>query len=315
MKKRPLTLLLLFLFLSVTLAGIPSVSADLGPKPLTWITIRGLTEPYDFDLLVEYEPEDPDIVTIDLENSDNGIYYSYYYQDTYPIDALNGYQDADGYASYTLYFGGIPHNIFEEESEVPGERVFRIGYFRPPTVFKIAIWTASGTLVVSRVIETTLFYSHVTYDLTTDAISLEGEDAEPWNEPYGIEAGFIEEDVPVWTMIGNFALRLVLTILLEGAVLFAFGYRGKKSFLLLLWVNLATQTLLLGAMLAGNYFWGGTMGAWLILTLAEIPVFGVEILLYARKLTEKTRGRAVLYAVGANLLSFALSFWSVIWLL
>lgn len=312
MKKRPLTLLLMFLVLTASLAGIPSASADFGPKPLTWITIRGLTEPYDFDLLVEYDPNDPDIVPLDLESE--GDFHGYY-QETYPITALNGYQDADGFASYTLYFGGIPHTIFEEESAIPGERVFRIGYFRPPTVFKIALWTASGTLVVSPVIETTMFYSRVTYDLTAEAISLEGEDAEPWTEPFGIEAGSVEEDIPVGTMIGDFALRLVLTILLEGAVLFAFGYRGKKSFLLILWVNLLTQSLLLGSLLAGNYLWGGTLGAWVLLTLAELPVFGAEIVLYVRKLTEMTPRRAVLYALAANLLSYALSFWSIAWFL
>ena len=310
MKKRPLTLLLLFLFLSVILAGIPSVSADMGPKPITWITVRGLEKPYDFDLLVKCAPES--VGPVDLGNEDN---FRYYYLDAYPITALNGYQDSEGYASYTLYGGDIPHNISEEEAETPGDRVFQIGYFHPPKVFKIALSIEGGALVVSPVIETTMFYSYVTYDLSADQVYVEGETAADFPDLVPIHAGTVDVEIPVGKILVDFVLRVALTLAVELALLLAFGYRSKKSFLLVLWVNLVSQSLLLGGLLAGNYVLGGTFGAWFILILGEFPVLAAELAFYVPKLKEKTRIRAVLYTLAANLLSFALSFWSVIWLL
>lgn len=312
MKKRVAAILLPLLLLTASLAGMPLLSADMGPKPITWITVRGIGEAYDFDLLVEFEADDPDIVPLDLLDEDN---IRNYYQDSYPITPLNGYQDADGFASYTLYYGWIPHYMSEEETDVEGERIFRIGYFRPPTVFKIALWTESGTLVVSPVVQTTMFYSYVTYDLSEDSVLLEGEAEPEWNDPVAIAAGDVYVETPVAEILGDFFLRMGLTVALELGILLAFGYRSKKSLLLVLWVNLATQSLLMGLLVAGNYWLGGSLGAWALLGLGELPVVGAEIALYVRGLKEKTRRLAVIYALTANLLSFALSFWSVAWLL
>ena len=308
MKKRSLSLLLMWVLLTVSLAGMPFVSADVGPKPVTRITIRGLTNSFDFDLLVPLGAGDHGMPLLDLEDEDN---FRFYYQDAYPITALNGYLDSDGYASYTLYFGDIPHHISEIEAENPGERVFQIGYFSPPTRFKIALFTEEGALVVSPVIETTMFQSEVIYDLTAEAAYVESQGAAEWPDVVPISAGTAWEEIPTRNIVGDFFLRLGLTLVLEMTTLVIFGYRRKGSFLLVLLVNVITQSLLLGALMAEYHFWGGTLGALILLILAELPVFVVEIVLYVWKLKEKTRVVALLYALAANLVSFFLSLGSV----
>ena len=101
------------------------------------------------------------------------------------------------------------------------------------------------------------------------------------------------------------AMRVILTLVIEGAILYAFGYRTKRSLLIFLAVNLLTQGLL-------NIAFIGAKGYWFILfVLIEIGVFTAESLIYARFLTERSKKRAVLYALTANAASLFLGGWMI----
>lgn len=95
-------------------------------------------------------------------------------------------------------------------------------------------------------------------------------------------------------------MRLVLTLLIEGALFWLFGYRNKRSWFVFLFVNLATQGLL-SFLLIGD----GNTSTYLLYELyfAEIPVFLLEMILMPILLKEHSKTRTVLFAFIANQIS------------
>jgi len=95
--------------------------------------------------------------------------------------------------------------------------------------------------------------------------------------------------------------RVMLTLLVEGLVFFLFGYRRKRSWLVFLGINLATQLAL--------WIWlNGTLpfhAAYVIFTLffAEILIFIVEMPAFLILVDEHRRLRTAAYVVVANILS------------
>lgn len=97
-------------------------------------------------------------------------------------------------------------------------------------------------------------------------------------------------------------LRVSLTLLIEGAVFFLFGYRQKRSWTVFLLMNLITQGGL-NALLTGP-----NMGSyWMIgYTLGECVVLFGELLPFTSLVQEHSRVRAAVYVVAANIASLLL---------
>ncbi len=98
------------------------------------------------------------------------------------------------------------------------------------------------------------------------------------------------------------AMRIILTLVIEGAIFFLFGYRKKASWLTFLAVNIVTQGAL-NAMLTGpsmGSYWG------LGFILGEVMVLAVELITFIYFLKEFGKRRAALYTVAANAASLVL---------
>lgn len=97
------------------------------------------------------------------------------------------------------------------------------------------------------------------------------------------------------TIVG---LRMVLTLLIEGLVFFAFMYRAKRSWIVFLIVNLITQAAL-------NALLYGAAGSLLLLGLiiCEIGIFIVEVIAFPLLLREHGKWRAAACVLVMNLLS------------
>ncbi len=96
------------------------------------------------------------------------------------------------------------------------------------------------------------------------------------------------------------ALRVAITLVVEGLVFFLFGFRQKRSWLVFLIVNLVTQGLLnvalSGSLMNVGYAVIGLIFMEILILLAEIPSFIF--------LVKESKGwKRALYAVVANLLS------------
>lgn len=95
------------------------------------------------------------------------------------------------------------------------------------------------------------------------------------------------------------AMRVFLTLLIEGIIFLLFGFRQKRSWLVFTTVNLITQAGL-NAMLTGpdlsNYWIFGYL-------FGEIVVLAVELTAFLTFVKEFRKGRVALYVITANMAS------------
>lgn len=97
------------------------------------------------------------------------------------------------------------------------------------------------------------------------------------------------------------AMRVVLTLALEGLVLYLAGYRQRRSWIIFLVVNLITQGLLNLAVQGPNSMYM----AYLVLLLGEPLVFLLEMITFTLALRERSHLRAAVTSLLANLFSLA----------
>ena len=271
---------------------IYQTKADMGPKPTSDIEIIGIDEAYYFDIL--FAVDENSVVLLDEEEIQAELEYDYY-KDDFP-DVLNGYRDSDGFASYTLY-RGIPHSITKTEGS---DHLYHLGYFSPPDTFKVVIITDAGKMFVSEIVNKTMFSAGFVYDLT-DVSLVDGQDTY-------LGVGTVVENTLV--NIGNLILMvfalMFATLIIELLILLAFGYKDKKAYVKVGIVNIITQIILQALILYGYIYVWDFLGAVAFLFIGEIIVFTIEIIAYRRILKEKSKGRATVYALIANLASFIL---------
>ncbi|HHY82591.1 MAG TPA: hypothetical protein GX505_07915 [Clostridiales bacterium] len=98
------------------------------------------------------------------------------------------------------------------------------------------------------------------------------------------------------------ALRVVLTLHIESAVFFLFGYREKRSWMAFLAINIITQTFL-NAMLTGP----GISSYWMFgYIFMEILIIIAEMIAFTSIVKEHKRFRTAMYTIAANLASLIL---------
>ena len=280
MKKRVISLLLLVLLLLPVLTV--TVSADMGPKPGTSITVRpGGGEYAVVTLLAQEESNGPHwTIGPDEEPSsriakDEMLTEAWY--------AFRDYADPDGYHFWgEIYEGSVTW-----------------GYF-PPENFKIAVYYPEyGILWVSE-------DSYERYAFDSDfRLNLPAVGA-------GAQSGEVDMVLKKTSNLGSelagFLFRVVLTLAMELAVARVFGLTEPGQKKLILRVNLLTQVGL-NLLLWGWYYFDGPLAAMVRLILAEILVLVVEGAIYLRKLRlEESRGKILGYTILANLASVTLGF-------
>lgn len=98
-----------------------------------------------------------------------------------------------------------------------------------------------------------------------------------------------------------FSMRMIFTLLIEGAIFFAFGYRKKTSWITFIVINFITQGAL-NALLNGP-----NLGSYWIIGFVfyEIIIVIIEAIAFSSILKEQPR-RAVVYALTANIASLVL---------
>ena len=280
MKKRVISLILMVLLLLPVLTV--TVSADMGPKPGTSITVRPGGGEYAIVTLLAREESNGPHWTIgpDEEPSsriakDEMLTEAWY--------AFRDYADPDGYHFWgEIYEGSVTW-----------------GYF-PPENFKIAVYYPEyGILWVSE-------DSYERYAFDSDfQLNLPAVGA-------GAQSGEVDMVLKKTSNPGSelagFLFRVVLTLAMELAVARIFGLTEPGQKKLILRVNLLTQVGL-NLLLWLWYYFDGPLAAMVRLILAEIVVLIVESVIYLRKLRiDESRLKIVCYTILANLASVTLGF-------
>ncbi len=275
----------LVIFLSIALSNLQTVSADIGPKASAEVHIIGVEGDYYFELLILYRGQ----VSNEVPDYFDDILRYEYYRESYP-ERLVSYQDDEGFAACTLYYG--PPCYYRQLDE----HRYKMTYFSAPRVFKVAIVTEDDVLIVSESIERRMFEARFIFDVRGVDLT---------EDQFGV--GQLTEELPVSQAISGFFLRLILTIGIELGILALFMYRKKASYQLVGLVNLISQTLLSLGVMVGYYF-GSMFGAIAIILIGEVLVFSFEIVIYAHRLKEKSLRRAIVYGFIANTVTFITTF-------
>ena len=258
--------------LLLCLAALPlSAAADIGPKPAVTVHVVNAPEgTYYLDLLIT----DPD----DYENIDPADY------DPELIAGLKSWEDEGWYPALAE---GTNAPLFGDLT--PGEDgAHRFTYFGLPQTFRIAVSGPGGAQATAEPFTRTVFYTRLTYDWQTNTVTQATSPA----GFYGLQ----------------FLSTLAPTLIVEGLLLWAFGFRSRRDWLVFLLVNLVTQ--------AGLHLWIAadlvTAGShplyYLVLLVAEIPILLAELAAYVFLLQEHTRARRALYALCANAASYAVGY-------
>ena len=273
-------ILVLLLCLALVCGLAPAAYADIGPKPSVHITFENMDDTLCYaTLLSKTKSTGPSSV---WDGDEDHIYN--YNLDLEIWRAFVEYEDPDGY-----YF-------LQEGWQVNETKSFAWTYY-PPSSFKVLLYyPETGEFVTSGIHERYAFDCYFTIDLDATGSTLTLRKSYDYT----------------WETISLVA-RIVLTILLELGVALLFGFRGKQVLLTITGINVVTQVALNLALNIINYS-QGSMAFVFFYLLLELVVFGLEAALYLRLLgrvspTPLKKGRIILYALAANVLSFAGGLW------
>lgn len=277
------------LALAATLLTV-SAFADTGPKPQLTVKVTNPPEElYYLDLLAEGDWEhagDADYSGLDWSYSEEEIAAL----DSELLDALRAAVPEGWHACTAQGTNGVPMWGDLIGSDAGGVRLHSFCYHGVPDTYRIILVTKSGESWVSGVLHRATLQSSATVDWA----------ARTANAPS-----------PAMAYALQFLCTLLPTLLIEGLLLFAFGYRSKRSWLVFLLVNLVTQGGF-AVYLAVTVLNHGVSGWSLIFYIPiEVIITLVELLLYRRLLTEKNKARAAVYAIAANLCSAVLGLWLI----
>ena len=171
-----------------------------------------------------------------------------------------------------------------------GTQLHTFGYVGVPDTYRILIVTKSGESWVSGVLHRATLQSSATVDWAAKTAAAPS---------------------PAMAYALQFLCTLLPTLLIEGLLLFVFGYRSKRSWRVFLLVNLVTQGAF-AVYLAVIVLNHGVSGWSLLFYIPiEIIITAVELLCYRRLLTEKGKGRATGYAIVANVCSAVVGLWLI----
>ena len=264
-----------------------SALADSGPKAqLTVKVVNAPSELYYLDLLAEGEYEhEGDSDFSSLSDEERAAL------DADMLAALRAAVPDGWHACLAQGVNGPPiWGDLVGEDAGNGTQLHTFGYVGVPDTYRILIVTKSGESWVSDTLHRATLQSSATVDWAKRTASA----------PSAAVAYLLQ-----------FFCMLLPTLLIEGVLLLAFGYRSRRSLLVFLLVNLVTQggfALYLAVTVLNHGVSGWSL---LFYIPIEIIITAVELLAYRRLLTEKGRGRAMGYAVAANVCSAVVGLWLI----
>lgn len=275
----------ILLLLLCTLFLIPTAHADMGPKPALTITVVNAPEGTLYlDLLTQGEPTShPYFSDSDAAKYDPGI--------------LANLHSLEGGGWVLAYSTGVDHMapVFGDLASRE-DGTWRFSYSGLPGTFRIAAATADMAQATEKSY-TRSFIDEVVYDWESNTVRA-------------------VTPKPV-RFVAEVLVTLIPTLLIEGLILFLFGYREKRTWVVFLIVNVLTQLALhifCGNVLlfAGSHF----LLYVLFLLIPELIIWVAEAAVFALLSRERTVGRRIGYAVCANAVSFILGyvpvfFWTI----
>lgn len=269
MKKVFAIILALFTF---SIMGVTAF-ADMGPKPSSTFYVNGV--------------EDGREYYIALVNPDDEPYFN---------DKNVKQKDEvwEQIKKFCITHGYTPHTgpVDRDYSKLSGNDTAQWSYNPPDTFCALLYFPDDESFLVSNHYNKYAFNSYFDVNVNGDSVTVE-------------IAGGTKR---IAAEIGGLLLRMAITVLIEVGIAKGYGIFGKKSFRLIIIMNVVTQLLLNLLIYKWSYDLGG-LGEIFAMIGGEMLVFAVEAIFYSALLPGHTGneikgGRAVGYALTANLASF-----------
>ena len=203
-----------------------SALADSGPKAqLTVKVVNAPSEPYYLDLLEKGDYQGHTYGSGDGDDTYSGLDWSYSEEeiaalDDELLDALRAAVPEGWHACTAQGTNGVPMWGDLIGSDAGGVRLHSFRYHGVPDTYRIILVTNSGESWVSDTLHRATLQSSATVDWAKRTASA----------PSAATAYLLQ-----------FFCTLLPTLLIEGVLLLAFGYRSRRSLLVFLLVNLVTQ--------------------------------------------------------------------------
>ena len=279
--------IILFSALIMTTIFSNTARADIGPKPSVVIDFTGLEGKTYYVTLLSREKSTGPFSVLD----DNSHTYARYQEGDEDYDIFlkfTEYQDSDGF--YFLQY-------FKECTQI---NQFSWTYY-PPQVFKILLYfpETDSFIISTNKYERYAFDSYFTVQVSDTSFSVE------------TLYQFTNE-------ILSLIARIVLTIIVELGIALLFGFRERKQFWFITFVNVITQISLNLALNIINYRLG-ELAFIIFYVLLEVVVFMIEAILYTWYFKKYSQieipgWKPGIYALTANAASFALGFGLAYWI-
>ena len=273
------------LALAATLLTV-SAFADTGPKAQLKVLVKNAPEePYYLDLLEKGDYQGHTYGSGDGDDTYSGLDWSYSEEeiaalDDELLDALRAAVPEGWHACTAQGTNGAPMWGDLIGSDAGGVRLHSFRYHGVPDTYRIILVTKSGESWVSDTLHRATLQSSATVDWAKRTANVPS---------------------PAMAYALQFLCMLLPTLLIEGVLLLAFGYRSRRSWLVFLLVNLVTQggfALYLAVTVLNHGVSGWSL---LFYIPIELVITLAEVLLDRWLLTEKGKGRAMGYAIVANI--------------
>jgi len=271
--KKIKVLLSLFLFtFFFSLISKPSVvNADMGPKPASYVTIKGI----EGDYVACFAAKEAGGPNIDYET---WLEYKDYPEEYNPIME---YKDDEGFKWITRYY------------MCNGEEEISFTYYCP-SVYKIVIYQNNEFLIATDALE---MYAYSTYyEIDFSSGTIVSKDNIKVTNTYD----YFKE-------ISNLVIRVILTLAIEIGIFYLFRLYTKRNFYVVLIVNLLTQ-IFLNVTVNVTLYTSGSLSAMLLLFSLEFIILLIELIAYQMLLKDKKRWVIIIYSLVANILSFGCGF-------
>lgn len=258
-------LIVFFLIIMTFLINI-NISADMGPKPASFVTIKGIEGEY----VACFAAKKADGPNIDYETW-------LLYHDYIEYNPIMEYEDEEGFKWITRYY------------ECNGETEISFTYYCPEE-YKIVIYQNDEFLIATEAIEMYAFSTYYEIDFSTGSA-------------INVHDITIIRTYNYSSEIINLIVRIILTLVIEIGLFFLMRLYTKRNFNVVLLTNLLTQ-IFLNIMVNIRLFNSGSLSAIILLFSLEVLILIFEALVYQVFLKDKNRIIIVLYSIIANALSF-----------
>lgn len=330
-----IVLFLVFIMLFALILSYPQnvASADMGPKPQTYVKITGVPDDvlyYAAFIVPEdegwgphqtldqmkawYEKEKAELEERYADDKENPYYieeskkyesFETYLKYFYRYDSDEGQQRVEIFLKLDEYEDVDGYSLLPDSARIfSGDKELSVTYYGPRTFKVLLYFVAEDRFVVSENCEAYAFSAYYKMDVNLNQI-VEDPQAEPL--PVSNNYNYTRE-------ILLLLARIVMTIAIELALAYCFKYRSKKAILTISLTNLVTQTIL-NVLLNVVDFKQGFLSVvfyYLFFELAAVVIEAVTYSICAKKLvfgeTNKSIGKAIVYAILANVLSFGIGF-------